>query len=144
MSDSDLEKSPVSVKRAREDSFASEEPEEQVQLPPQQAAVSAESVEETVDPTDQPQMITNLQDEHFQQGAIIHLISSKWLTRWKEYCARMSSAQAEARKIGEQTNPGPINNHVILNSQGGLAEDLVYGENVYAVPFQAWQKLVKW
>jgi ubiquitin carboxyl-terminal hydrolase 4/11/15 len=133
MSDSDLEKSPVSVKRARESSFDSNGAE-QTSPPPIVAT----------DPKDQVQMITDLQGQFLQDGSVAYLISKQWFTRWKQYCSRLSSSQQDARKIGEQTNPGPINNKSILTPEGKLIKDLVYNESVFAIPIQAWEKLVEW
>lgn len=128
MSESDLDKSPVSIKRAREASFG-------------------EEVAAKVDPKDQVKIVSDLQEQHLKDGEIWYLVSKAWYTRWKQYCARLSSPQPEARIIGEQTNPGPINNSTILKD-GKLTEDLVYNEsesnNVYAVPIPAWNLLVEW
>lgn len=143
MSDSDVDKSPVSSKRARESSFG----EEEEPLPPQEVVVVVTAVTK-VDPKDQPGVISQLQQEHVKEGETWYLLSRVWYTRWKQYCARLSSPQPSARTIGEQTNPGPINNTSILDEQYRLAEDLVVDESeqncVYAVPLPAWNLLVEW
>lgn len=140
MSDSDVDKSPVSSKRAREASFGEEEEGEQ--LSPQVNNTSK------VDPKDQPGVISQLQEQHVKEGETWYLLSRVWYTRWKQYCARLSSPQPGARTIGEQTNPGPINNTFIVDEHYQLAEDLVVEESeqncVYAVPLPAWNLLVEW
>ncbi|KAL7323542.1 hypothetical protein PS15p_211424 [Mucor circinelloides] len=123
MPDSEMDKSPVSTKRARESSV-NEEPLQ-------------------VDPEEQVKLIKQLQEQNLQDGTTWCLISKVWYNRWKQYCARMSSTQSEARLIGERSPPGPIDNRSILDN-GKLAEDLELDEDVFAVPEVAWNELVAW
>ncbi|KAG2236115.1 hypothetical protein INT48_006131 [Thamnidium elegans] len=124
MSDSDVEKSPVSTKRAREASFE-DQATEQVPL----------------DPQDQTKLISQLQEQQLKDGESWCLISKAWYDSWTKYCARMSNP--DTRSIGEKTHPGPIRNQSLYKN-GQIAEDLVYNQNVYAVPMSAWNQLVKW
>ncbi|CEI91625.1 Putative Ubiquitin carboxyl-terminal hydrolase [Rhizopus microsporus] len=128
MSDNETDKSPISTKRARESSME-------------------EDVEERaskIDPKDQVKIITQLQQEHLSEGQTWYLISKNWFTRWRQYCSRLSSPQHDARKIGEQTNPGPINNQSILQANGKLVEGLKLNDTVFAVPEEAWKDLTEW
>ncbi|KAI9267871.1 hypothetical protein BY458DRAFT_437110 [Sporodiniella umbellata] len=127
MSDSEIEKSPISTKRARESSI--EEDEIHVLK---------------TDPKDQTKLVTQLQQDLLQEGQTWCLISKAWFTRWKQYCSRLSSPQQNSRKLGEQTVPGPINNLSILKENGDLENSLVMDETVYAVPEKAWETLVGW
>ncbi|KAI8372393.1 hypothetical protein BD560DRAFT_394819 [Blakeslea trispora] len=124
MSDNELEKSSISVKRAREASFGEEETVK-------------------VEPKDQLKIISDLQEQHLQDGEVWCLISKAWYTRWKQYCSRLSSPQQEARRIGERTSPGPINNKSILTN-GNLEKNLELEQTVFAVPDSAWSLLVEW
>ncbi|KAK4516826.1 Ribosomal_L14e domain-containing protein [Mucor velutinosus] len=126
MSDSEMDRSPVLTKRARESSVNEE------QLLPQQ-----------VDPKEQVSLIKQLQEQHLQDGTTWCLISKAWYNRWHQYCARMSSTQPEVRLIGQGSPPGPIDNRTILQN-GRLAEDLELDEDVFAVPEEAWIELVAW
>lgn len=125
MSDSEMDKSPISAKRARESSI-NEEPQE-----------------DQTDPKDQVKIIKQLQEQNLQDGKTWCLVSESWYTRWTKYCSRMSSIQPESRRIGEKSPPGPIDNRTILKN-GKLAEDLELDEDVFAVPEVAWTELVAW
>ncbi|KAI8639912.1 hypothetical protein BD408DRAFT_391413 [Parasitella parasitica] len=125
MSDSDMEKSPVSTKRARESSFNEDQPGE------------------PTDPKDQVKTIQHLQEQNLQDGQTWCLVSEAWYKRWTQYCSRMSSDQAAVRSIGEKTPPGPVDNRSILKN-GRLAEDLELEKDVFAVPDVAWTELVAW
>jgi hypothetical protein len=125
MSDSELDKSPISTKRARE------------------ASIGEEEQVSTVDPKDQLKIVTQLQEQHLQDNEPWCLVSKIWYTRWKQYCSRLSSPQQEVRNIGQQSHPGAIDNSFIL-SNGQLAEDLKLEETVYAIPESAWNELVEW
>lgn len=127
MSDSDLEKSPVSTKRAREASFGEEGGDDAT----------------IIDAKDQVKMITQLQEQYLKDGETWCLLSKAWYNRWKQYCSRLNSLQPDARKLGEQTNPGPIDNSSLYKN-GKLAEDLVYNTTVFGVPLSAWNELVEW
>lgn len=124
MSDSDVEKSPVSTKRARESSFE-DQTTEQVPL----------------DPHEQVKLIVQLQEQHLKDGESWCLISKAWYDAWTKYCARMSNP--DTRPMGEKTHPGPIRNQSLFKN-GQIAEDLVYNQDVYSVPMSAWKKLVTW
>lgn len=120
MSDSDLEKSPVSSKRAREASY-----EDQHKL----------------DPTDQKKRIEELQEQTFKQGEQWCLIAKPWFDRWIKYCGRMGNP--ETKTLAEGTSPGPIRNHSLFKDNH-FTEDLIVNENVFAVPMSAWNELVEW
>ena len=75
MSDSDPEKSPVSVKRAREASFGDDGT--------------------IVDPKDQVNVITVLQEQHLQAGSVWYLVSANWYKRWQRYCGRMALCRTQ-------------------------------------------------
>lgn len=122
MSDSELDKSPISAKRAREASIGEEE---------------------TVDPKDQLKIVTRLQEQYLEDNELWCLISKAWYTRWKQYCSRLGSPQQEVRIIAQQSHPGPINNKFILTN-GELAEDLIFEDTVYGVPETAWNELLEW
>ncbi|KAI8098310.1 uncharacterized protein B0P05DRAFT_601403 [Gilbertella persicaria] len=124
MSDSELDKSSISVKRAREASFGEEETVK-------------------VEPKDQLKMVAQLQEQYFQDGELWCLVSKAWYTRWKLYCSRLNSPQQESRNLGERTHPGPVNNKTLLQD-GKLIKDLELETDVYAVPEQAWELLVEW
>jgi ubiquitin carboxyl-terminal hydrolase 4/11 len=126
MSDSELDKSPISTKRAREASIGEEE----------QATT-------VTDPKDQLKIVTQLQEQHLKDNETWCLVSKTWYTRWKQYCSRLNSPAPEVRNLGQQSPPGPINNISIL-SNGKLAEDLVLDDTVYAVPESAWDELISW
>ncbi|KAI9261956.1 hypothetical protein EDC94DRAFT_541251 [Helicostylum pulchrum] len=124
MSDSDVEKSSVSVKRARE------------------ASVEDQATEQApLDPEDQTKLISQLQEQHLKDGESWCLISKAWYDSWTKYCARMSNP--DTRSIGEKTHPGPIRNQSLYKN-GQIAEDLIYNQDVYGVPMSAWKKLVAW
>ncbi|KAI7902187.1 uncharacterized protein BX663DRAFT_455790 [Cokeromyces recurvatus] len=125
MSDSEPDKYPVATKRARE------------------ASIGGDEEHIKVDPKDQLKVISQLREENFMEGENWCLISKAWYHRWKQYCARLSSPQQEARNIAERSPPGPINNSSILKD-GKLIEDLTIEETVFAVPESAWEKLVSW
>ncbi|KAG0765019.1 hypothetical protein G6F33_006900 [Rhizopus arrhizus] len=128
MSDSEADRSSISIKRARESSIEEEEVGRALKI----------------DPKDQVNIITQLQKDHFSEGQTWCLISKNWFTRWKQYCFRLGSPEQDARKIGEQTSPGPISNQSILQPDGKLVEDLVLDESVFVVPEDAWKNLVEW
>jgi hypothetical protein len=125
MSDSEMDKSPISTKRARESSINEERQEDQT------------------DPKDQVKIIKQLQEQNLQDGKTWCLISEAWYIRWTKYCARMSSIEPGIRHIGENSPPGPIDNRTILKN-GKLAEDLKLEKDVFAVPEVAWTELVSW
>ncbi|KAG1440961.1 hypothetical protein G6F56_011697 [Rhizopus delemar] len=128
MSDNEIDKSPISTKRARESSI---EEDEEVRVL-------------KIDPKDQVKIITQLQQDQLVEGLTWYLISKAWFTRWKQYCSRLSSPQPISRKLGEQTIPGPINNQSILQEDGHLEDSLVLDDTVYAVPEEAWKNLADW
>ncbi|KAI7894646.1 uncharacterized protein EV154DRAFT_599977 [Mucor mucedo] len=127
MSDSDIAKSPVSTKRAREASFGED----------------GDNDATIIDAKDQVKMIAQLQEQYLKDGETWCLLSKVWYNRWKQYCSRLNSPQPDARKLGGQTNPGPIDN-ISLYKNGRLAEDLVYNTTVFGVPLCAWNELVEW
>ncbi|KAI9481305.1 MAG: hypothetical protein EXX96DRAFT_210288 [Benjaminiella poitrasii] len=125
MSDSELDKYPVATKRARE------------------ASIGGEDEDAKIDPKDQQQVISQLQEENLLEGESWCLISKAWHNRWKQYCARLNSSQQEIKNIAEKSPPGPIDNRYILENNK-LKENLGIDETVFAVPEVAWNKLVEW
>ncbi len=80
MSDSEVDRSSISIKRARESSIEEEEVGRALKI----------------DPKDQVNIITQLQKDHFSEGQTWCLISKNWFTRWKQYCSRLGSPEQDA------------------------------------------------
>ncbi|KAI8973178.1 hypothetical protein BDF20DRAFT_945371 [Mycotypha africana] len=141
MSDSELDKTPIATKRARESSVGEEIEQCMVEKIEQHSSANSEVL---VEPKDHVYIVTELQKQHLNDGELWCLISKDWWNRWTKYCARLNSPSSSARRLGESTPPGPIDNRPILNDNNDLKEGLTYMANVTAVPEQAWNRLVSW
>lgn len=95
-------------------------------------------------PAEQIDHIEKLKDSTLVDGDIWYLVANAWISRWKQYCKRMSSSMANTQLLGSQTSPGPVDNSSILNDRAQLLPHLVDEQDLICVPELAWLSFEKW
>ncbi|KAI9024965.1 hypothetical protein CLU79DRAFT_718102 [Phycomyces nitens] len=121
--------SPTSFKRAREASICSE-PEDSIMQ------------DDSLPPNEQFEYITKLQQKPLETNDTCYIISNHWYKRWEAYCTRMSSSSSATRKLGEQSQPGKIDNTKITSN--GELRPLLESDDYVILTEKAWDSLSIW
>ncbi|CAO3599291.1 unnamed protein product [Absidia cylindrospora] len=95
-------------------------------------------------PAEQIDHIESLKNSNLVDGAVWYLVANAWISRWKQYCKRMSSPMASTQLLGSQTFPVPVDNSSILNEKSQLLPHLADEQDFICVPELAWFSLEKW
>ncbi|KAI8972314.1 hypothetical protein BDB01DRAFT_730209 [Pilobolus umbonatus] len=100
------------------------------------------SIEE--DPKDQINIISQIVKKQEPKDDVEWvLMDGKWYKSWQHYCHRMNSTMPTVRSIAEKTRPKKIDNSSLV-SNGHLVEHLKDEVDVFAIPDEAYNKLVEW
>jgi ubiquitin carboxyl-terminal hydrolase 4/11/15 len=95
-------------------------------------------------PAEQLDHIEGLKNDALVDGHTWYLVSMTWISRWKQYCKRMSSPSTNTQLLGSQTAPGAVDNSSILNERSQLLPNLNEDDDYICVPESAWMSLEKW